>query len=374
MAMSDHEPEPNQTPAEPGEPIRWTQASWPATPSTAAQSTIDQMTDQLQAVIGAAERAAEAIRRDAERAPPPLRGAAQGGPADRRAGRPDLGADRRPDPARGERPRSLRADGRALEAAINSVTDKLEQPALSGRFDPAGQPPEPGSATTASPPPPTHPCSPRKRRLPSNPSNPPSQLNRPHRRSRPPLHQPAAPAQPPACATARACATGRAPRPPQPEPAVPYRRRASLVRTPPASTPTSSGPRRRRRPPGLPRPWRAPPLGARHETATGPPQPTPEAAAAAAAGTDFGSSAGNSSRIPRWTVPGGSNPPRSIRSRASATTRRGRRRPGDHRRRAAALGGRQPRSDRRAGVRRALDRGGPGGPAQPSSTSREASR
>ena len=68
MAMSDHEPEPNQTPAEPGEPIRWTQASWRRRASTAAQSTIDQMTDQLQAVIGAAERAAEAIRRDAEQA------------------------------------------------------------------------------------------------------------------------------------------------------------------------------------------------------------------------------------------------------------------------------------------------------------------
>ena len=62
--MSDSDPE--QRPSEPTGPIRWTQASWPATPSTAAQSTIDQMTDQLQSVIGAAERAAEAIRRDAE--------------------------------------------------------------------------------------------------------------------------------------------------------------------------------------------------------------------------------------------------------------------------------------------------------------------
>ena len=45
MAMSEHDHEPDQQPAEPGGPIRWTQASWPGTPSSAAQSTIDQMTD-----------------------------------------------------------------------------------------------------------------------------------------------------------------------------------------------------------------------------------------------------------------------------------------------------------------------------------------
>lgn len=49
-----------------GLPGGWTQA-WPPTPSPGVQATLEQMSTQLQTLIGAAERAAEAIRLDAER-------------------------------------------------------------------------------------------------------------------------------------------------------------------------------------------------------------------------------------------------------------------------------------------------------------------
>jgi vacuolar-type H+-ATPase subunit H len=166
MAMSEHDHEPDQQPAEPGGPIRWTQASWPGTPSSAAQSTIDQMTDQLQAVIGAAERAAEAIRRDAEEQARLHLVEAQR-QADRlTAERVGLISELTDDLIR--HAANVRDHSeqmvRALEAAINSVTDKLDQPALSDRFEPAGQPPfgarPPAAPAPARPPEPAPPAQP----------------------------------------------------------------------------------------------------------------------------------------------------------------------------------------------------------------------
>ena len=144
--MSDNDPE--QRPSEPTGPIRWTQASWPATPSTAAQSTIDQMTDQLQSVIGAAERAAEAIRRDAEEQARLHLAEAQR-KADRlTAERVGLISELTDDLIRhAENVRDHSEQMvRALEAAIDSVTDKLEQPALSDWLDGPGSPPAFGAA------------------------------------------------------------------------------------------------------------------------------------------------------------------------------------------------------------------------------------
>ena len=60
--MSDYNP---QDPADPGAPMRWTSSSTHV-PSPNVQATMHQMTEQLQTVIDAAERAAEAIRYDAE--------------------------------------------------------------------------------------------------------------------------------------------------------------------------------------------------------------------------------------------------------------------------------------------------------------------
>ena len=88
------------------------------------------MTDQLQAVIGAAERAAEAIRRDAEQARLHLSEAQR--KADRlTAERIGLISELTDDLIR--HAANVRDHSEqmveALEAAINSVTDKLEQPA-----------------------------------------------------------------------------------------------------------------------------------------------------------------------------------------------------------------------------------------------------
>jgi hypothetical protein len=268
MAMSEHDHEPDQQPAEPGGPIRWTQASWPATPSTAAQSTIDQMTDQLQAVIGAAERAAEAIRRDAEE----------------QARLHLVEAQRRADRLTAERvgliseltddlirhAANVRDHSeqmvRALEAAINSVTDKLEQPALSDQFEPAGQPPfgavPPAAPAPAQPPepvPPAQPVQPASHDLAAQPAQ-----------AAPPV-QPAQAAPPPTPAIPYTPPT--APGEPGAHPSGVY---TDIVGAPPPPPPAWA-----------PAPLAGPPLGARHEPVAGPPQPTPEAAAAAAAGTGF---------------------------------------------------------------------------------------
>ena len=130
--MSDYTPQ-----GRPGdEAVRWSHGGGPA-PSASVQSTIHQMTDQLQTVIEAAERAAEAIRHDAEEQARRHLAEAQR-KADRlTAERVGLISELTDDLIR--HAANVRDHSeqmvRALEDAINSVTDKLEQPAMS---DPLG--------------------------------------------------------------------------------------------------------------------------------------------------------------------------------------------------------------------------------------------
>jgi hypothetical protein len=235
------EQDPQQEPSAPADPIRWTQASWPA-PSGSVQSTIDQMTDQLQTVIAAAERAAEAIRRDAEEQARRHLAEAQR-KADRlTAERVGLISELTDDLIR--HAANVRDHSeqmvRALEDAITSVTDKLEQPGLNDHLDPARTAPPlplavPATAVAAEP-------------------APTPQI--------PPQPAPAQPAAPPAPAQPAAQ--------PAPEQAPPSGTYTDIVGAPAPPPPASA-------PAPLPHP---PPLV---EPATGPPQPTPEAAAAAAA-------------------------------------------------------------------------------------------
>jgi vacuolar-type H+-ATPase subunit H len=156
--MSDYTPQP------PGEPLRWPREEPPA-PSASVQSTIHQMTDQLQTVIEAAERAAEAIRHDAEEQARRHLAEAQR-KADRlTAERVGLISELTDDLIR--HAANVRDHSeqmvRALEDAINSVTDKLEQPAMSDPLAapptampplPLGDPPAEGGRNL--PPPPAH--------------------------------------------------------------------------------------------------------------------------------------------------------------------------------------------------------------------------
>ena len=133
---------------------RWTLAHGPHAPSASVQSTINQMTDQMRTVIEAAERAAEAIRYDAEEQARRHLAEAQR-KADRlTAERVGLISELTDDLIR--HAANVRDHSeqmvRALEDAINSVTDKLEQPALSDRFEPAGQPPFGAGSPAALPP------------------------------------------------------------------------------------------------------------------------------------------------------------------------------------------------------------------------------
>ncbi len=210
------------------------------------------MTDQL---AGGDRRRRARRRGDPPRCrgagpPPSRRGAASGRSADRRAGRPDLGADRRPDPPCGERPRSLRADGQSARGR-----DQLghRQARAAGAERLARRP-----GITAGV---------RRRpilRPPRNRSLSPSRRSR--QLSRRPRHRPRT-AQPPATPAVRI-------------PGV-Y---TDIVGAPPPPPPAWAP---------APVPARSPLSATRHETVAGPPQPTPEAAAAAAAGTGFGSGYGN---------------------------------------------------------------------------------
>lgn len=238
------EQDPRQQPSAPSGPIRWTQAAWPE-PSGSVQSTIDQMTDQLQTVIAAAERAAEAIRRDAEEQARRHLAEAQR-KADRlTAERVGLISELTDDLIRhaGNVRDHSEQMVRALEEAIDSVTDKLEQPGLNDSLDPTrpAQPLPPGAAVAAAAvePPPTAPIEPPAVRAPQQPASAES------------APQPA---------------------PPQPAPAqaAPAGIYTDIVGAPPPPPPASA-------PAPLPHPPPHP------EPATGPPQPTPEAAAAAAA-------------------------------------------------------------------------------------------
>jgi vacuolar-type H+-ATPase subunit H len=155
--MSDYNP---QDPADPANaPVRWTAGSAPV-PSPNVQATMQQMTEQLQTVIDAAERAAEAIRYDAEEQARRHLAEAQR-KADRlTAERVGLISELTDDLVR--HAANVRDHSeqmvRALEDAINSVTDKLEQPAMTDPF-PGAEPPGPSLPFTeplyaSGPPPP----------------------------------------------------------------------------------------------------------------------------------------------------------------------------------------------------------------------------
>ena len=136
--MSDYNPEQEQgTEA----PMRWTDSS-AQVPSASVQATMQQMTAQMQTVIEAAERTAEAIRRDAQEQARRHLAEAQR-KADRlSAERVGLISELTDDLVR--HAANVRDHSeqmiRALEDTINSVTDKLEQPAMSEPFATQSQP------------------------------------------------------------------------------------------------------------------------------------------------------------------------------------------------------------------------------------------
>lgn len=139
--MSDYNPQEPVSPA--GAPMRWSATSTHV-PSPTVQATMHQMTEQLQTVIDAAERAAEAIRYDAEEQARRHLAEAQR-KADRlTAERVGLISELTDDLVR--HAANVRDHSeqmvRALEDAINSVTDKLEQPAMTDPF-PSTEPPGP---------------------------------------------------------------------------------------------------------------------------------------------------------------------------------------------------------------------------------------
>lgn len=138
--MSEYNP---QDPAGPGAPMRWTSSSTHV-PSPNVQATMHQMTEQLQTVIDAAERAAEAIRYDAEEQARRHLAEAQRKADRMTAERVGLISELTDDLVR--HAANVRDHSeqmvRALEDAINSVTDKLEQPAMTDPF-PSSEPPGP---------------------------------------------------------------------------------------------------------------------------------------------------------------------------------------------------------------------------------------
>jgi hypothetical protein len=144
--VSDYTPDPSA-----GAPAPSWSSPQAAAPSASVQTTMHQMTEQLQTVIDAAERAAEAIRHDAED----------------QARRHLIEAQHKADQLTAERVRlisdltdDLIAHAstvkqhseqmvRALEEAITSVTTKLEQPAFKdplGAGTPSYSTPEPSAS------------------------------------------------------------------------------------------------------------------------------------------------------------------------------------------------------------------------------------
>ncbi len=124
--MSEHTPEPSVA-----APTSWGQSQGHI-PSPNVQATMTQMTTQLQTVIDAAERAAEAIRFDAEEQARHHLAEAQR-KADRlTAERVGLISELTDDLMRHASTVRDHSEQmiRALEDAISSVTTKLEQPAL----------------------------------------------------------------------------------------------------------------------------------------------------------------------------------------------------------------------------------------------------
>ena len=127
--MTDYSPEPQADAA--AKP--WGRS---AAPSPSVQATMGQMTDQLQTVIDAAERAAEAIRFDAEEQARHHLADAQR-KADRlTAERVGLISDLTDDLIRHAGTVRDHSEQmiQALEDAISSVTTKLEQPAVTDSF------------------------------------------------------------------------------------------------------------------------------------------------------------------------------------------------------------------------------------------------
>ncbi len=133
--MTDYTPEPSASASS------WGQAQGHI-PSPNVQATMTQMTTQLQTVIDAAERAAEAIRFDAEEQARHHLAEAQR-KADRlTAERVGLISDLTDDLIRHASTVRDHSEQmiRALEDAISSVTTKLEQPALTESLSPAPTP------------------------------------------------------------------------------------------------------------------------------------------------------------------------------------------------------------------------------------------
>ena len=194
--MSDYTPQ-----GRPGdEAVRWSRGGGPA-PSASVQSTIHQMTDQLQTVIEAAERAAEAIRHDAEEQARRHLAEAQR-KADRlTAERVGLISELTDDLIR--HAANVRDHSeqmvRALEDAINSVTDKLEQPAMSDPLGAARAPrlplgDQPARERTGPPPQPSHAAGPRRLHRPRrHPAAPAAGIGS---GSRPPANHAAGPVEP----------------------------------------------------------------------------------------------------------------------------------------------------------------------------------
>ena len=149
--MSTNDPQ-NQ-PGVPASSPHWSQSSWPA-PSQNVGTTID----QLQTVIEAAERAAEAIRRDAQEQARVHLAEAQRNADRLTAERVGLISELTDDLIRhvaNVRDHSEQMV-RALEAAISSVTHMLDHPGLAGRYPPSAPPTAPshhGGAAFAPPPP-----------------------------------------------------------------------------------------------------------------------------------------------------------------------------------------------------------------------------
>ncbi len=124
--MNDFTPEPRAT-------APWGQTQGPIL-SANVQATMTQMTTQRQTVIDAAERPPRrSARRRGAGPPPPRRGAAQGRSVDRERVGLISDLDRRPDPPREHRPRSLRADDQGARGR-DQLGDDQARAAGSDRF------------------------------------------------------------------------------------------------------------------------------------------------------------------------------------------------------------------------------------------------
>ncbi len=208
--MSDYDP--NRPPAPPGQ--GWSPQHAPApqhgappaaAPSAGVQSTMHEMTEQLQTVIDAAERAAEAIRHDAEGQARQHLIEAQRKADQLTAERVHLISDLTDDLIRHAETVKSHSEQmvRALEDAITSVTTKLDQPGFREPLSPPSTsygdsatsyaaPAEPAYEQPAPPPPPSEPAYPPAA---GEPAYPPPAYEPPA--YEPPPYQPPPAAAPP---------------------------------------------------------------------------------------------------------------------------------------------------------------------------------